>query len=73
LLATLELELTASDLNGNNSKTKIRGLRTYLGSWRGGRSGGEGDRGGGTPVGGGAPVFKLLRHCATEREWEEVR
>jgi hypothetical protein len=32
------------ELDGNNSKTKLRGLRTYLVSWRGGRSGGEGDR-----------------------------
>jgi hypothetical protein len=45
---------------------------TYREAWRGGRGTGRVDLGGGTPVGGDAPVFKLLRRCATEREREEV-
>jgi hypothetical protein len=41
---TLELELPASDFDGNNSKMKHKGSRTYLGTWDGERRGGEGDQ-----------------------------
>jgi hypothetical protein len=41
---TLELELPASDFDGNNSKMKHKGSQTYLGTWDGERRGIEGDR-----------------------------
>jgi hypothetical protein len=69
-LATLELELPASDFDGNNSKMKHGTSRTYLGTWDGGRRDGEGDQGGGTPV---AAELRSRPVCARGDGGEVVR
>jgi hypothetical protein len=51
-----KLELSASDFDGNNLKTKHRTSGTYLGTCRGGRRGGVGDRRRRLAATGGAPA-----------------
>jgi hypothetical protein len=64
---TLKIELPATELDEINTKTKQRGSRTYPGTCRGGRTGGEGDQAGGAPAGGSAPT----RHASAKREREQ--
>jgi hypothetical protein len=43
-LDLLEIELPATELDGNTFKTKIKTLQTHLDAWDGERRGEEGDR-----------------------------